>query len=95
MIKRISKFNSSQWVGTKIEFYDILNIRWLVIWCYIRWIVINPYSKEHHEFSESVTRYNDTKFNGREWVTTKIEFYEILDIRWPVTFTSKNIEFSK
>ena len=35
------------------------------------------------------------KFYCSEWVDNKIQFYEILDIWWRVTFTSKNIEFSE
>ena len=37
----------------------------------------------------------NSNFNSSEWVNTEIEFYEILDIRWLVTFTSKDIKFSE
>ena len=56
-MKRILKFNGSEWDGTKIEFYEMLDIWWLIT------------KAKNIEFSNSVTRYNETNF--------EIQFYQL------------------
>ena len=49
-IKRILKFNGSEWGGSKIEFYEMLDTWWLMT------------KAKNIDFRESVARYNETNF---------------------------------
>ena len=64
IMKRILKFNSSEWDGTYIEFYEILDIWWLL-----------TFKAKKIEFGESVTRYDKNKSWNTMVANEKVEFY--------------------
>ena len=82
-MKQILKLNFREWVGTKIEFYEVFNIRWLV-----SLKKLNLANQLRGKIKRIL------KFNGSEWGGSKIEFYEMLDTWWLMT-KAKYIEFSE
>ena len=71
IIKRILEIKVSEWVVTKIEFFETLDNWWLV-----------TFNAKNIEYQDSVTCCNRTNFEIQFYGIsyTKIEFYEILDM---------------